>query len=176
MRVPELAQQTNTLVAIVLGAVLATLGGFVATLLEAHVRKRELQRASALMIGEVLASVRGLVRAIEDAHSRGDPFGGITLRLVRAGRREIECYERYRSVLSDLRSPDLRLSVHGVMVRLTLAIDGILEGDRRERELAYEYLLELAPTIDPLVERLVPLAGQPIQPYLALTGSLPPVV
>jgi hypothetical protein len=166
---PQAALHSETLAAVAMGALLATLGGFCATLLEAHVRRRELQRLAALTFGEVLASLQLVIGAISEAHGRGEPFGALTLRLVRAASREIETYERNRPALSDLRSPDLRLAIHGIMVRLALAMEGMLEssGDD-ERQRSYQYMLDIAPQLGPLVERLVPLAGQPIEPYEAV--------
>src|SRR6478672_2643121 len=104
--------QAQTLVAIVVGAVLATIGGFVATVLEARLHRGQRERTAALTFGEILASLRVLVRAIEDAHGRGSPFGPLTMRLMRGARREVDAYERSRPALSDLRNADLRLSVH----------------------------------------------------------------
>lgn len=172
VELPEAAYHAETLLAVALGAVLATVGGFLATLLEAHVRRRELQRSAALTFGEVLASLQLVTQAITEAHGRGEPFGAVTLRLVRAARREIDSYERNRTAISELRSPDLRLAIHGAMVRLALAVDGILEeASPQERERAYLYMLEIAPTLGPLVQRLVPLAGQPIEPYANLSTA-----
>jgi hypothetical protein len=166
IELPSYAHQTETLIAVVAGAVLATIGGFVATLIEARLHRRERERTAALLFGEVLASLGALIRAAAEAHGYGDPFGPLTLRILRGARRELEAYERTRPVLSDLRATDLRLAIHALVIRMTLAIDGVLEAQSAaEREGSYDYLLELAPQIDPLVHRLVPIAGQPIQPY-----------
>ena len=169
---PEYAHQAETLLAVGVGAVLATIGGFVATLLEARLHRRDRERTAALTFGEILASLRVLLRAIEDAHGRGEPFGPLTLRLLRGARREVDAYERNRPALSDLRTPDIRLSLHALMIRVTLALDGVLEAEGDAvREGSYSYLLSLAPAIDPLVQRLVPVAGQPITPYETLAHS-----
>jgi hypothetical protein len=168
---PE-AAHAETLIAVGVGAVLATIGGFVATLLEARMHRRDRERTAALTFGEILASLRLLIRAIEDAHGVGDPFGPLTLRLLRGARREIEAYERSRPALSDLRATDLRLAIHAVMIRIDLAIDGLLEEARPEdREGGYQYLITVAAKLDPLVRRLVPVAGQPIAPYEELTHA-----
>jgi hypothetical protein len=169
---PEFAHEAQTLVSIGVGAVLATIGGFIATLLEARLRRRERERTAALTFGEILASLRVLVRAAEDAHGRGDPFGPLTLRLLRGARREVEAYESNRQALSDLGSTDLRLSLHALMIRFTLALDGVIEAKAdNDRDGSYSYLLSLAPGIDPLVRRLVPLAGHSANPYEELTHT-----
>jgi hypothetical protein len=162
---PE-AAHAETLIAVGVGAVLATIGGFIATLIEARLHERRRERTAALTFGEILASISLLVRAVTSAHGVGDPFGPLTLRLLRSARREVEAYERSRPALSDLRSTDLRLEIHAVMIRLTLAIDGVLEAPLpADQQRAYEFLLLLGQKIDPLVRRLVPVAGQPIEPY-----------
>ena len=168
--IPEIGHEAQTLIAVGVGAVLATIGGFIATILEARLHRRDRERTAALTFGEILASLRVLIRAVEDAHGRGDPFGPLTMRLLRGCRREVDAYERSRPALSDLRNSDVRLSVHALMIRLTLAIDGAMEASADPDRLgSYDYLVHLAPGIDALVERLVPMAGQPISPYQALS-------
>jgi hypothetical protein len=172
LEIPEFAHETQTLVSIGVGAVLATIGGFIATLLEARLRRRERERTAALTFGEILASLRVLVRAAEDAHGRGDPFGPLTMRLLRGARREVEAYESNRQALSDLGSTDLRLSLHALMIRFTLALDGVIEAKADDdRNGSYSYLQSLAPGIDPLVRRFVPVAGHSTNPYEALTHT-----
>src|SRR3954471_15891165 len=94
--IPEIRHEATTLFAVGVGAVLATIGGFVATLLEARLRRRERERTAALTFGEILASLRVLVRAVEESHGHGAPFGPLTMRLLRGVRREVDAYERNR--------------------------------------------------------------------------------
>jgi hypothetical protein len=169
---PDFAQDADTLVAVAVGAILATLGGMVANLWEERQQRVRLERSAALIFGEILASLRVMMRAVDDAKGRGDPFGPLTMRLLRGARREVDAYERSRLALSDIRNADLRLSVHALMVRFALGIDATLETeDPAARELSYEYLLVLVPKINPLVNRLLPLAGQPVSPYDELTHT-----
>jgi hypothetical protein len=176
--IPEIGQEATTLFAVGVGAVLATVGGFVATLFEARMRRRERERTAAVTFGEILASLRVMIRASESSHSIGDPWGQLTLRLFRSARREVDCYERHRTALSDLRDTDLRLALHAAMIRVMLGLDGILEATSDEiRQGSYTYLLDVTPSLDDLVHRLIPLAGQPISPYDTLshhpTGRVP---
>jgi hypothetical protein len=168
--IPEIGPEASTLIAVGMGAGLATLGGFLATMYDAWLRRRERERTAALTFGEIVASLRVLVRAIEDLHKVGDPWGPLTMRVIRGARREMDAYERNRTALSDLRDIDLRLSLHAVMIRMALGLDGILEAaDKEQREGGLDYLLEIAPGLDDLVRKLVPIAGQPITPYDALS-------
>ncbi len=169
--IPEVASAAQTLFAVGVGAVLATAGGFLGTVLEDWLHARHRERTAALTFGEIMASLRVLIRATEDSHGRGDPFGPLTMRLLRACRRELDAYERSRLLLSDLRDTDLRLAVHALMIRLTLAIDGTMTpvDGNPERFGGYDYLIDLAPRLDELVERLTRAAGQPISPYQTLS-------
>ena len=117
----------DTLWAVVAGAVLATAGGFVATQLEAALRRRERQRSAAIMFGEMLSSLETIVGIASQSRLRGDPYGSITMRLLRAASRETETYERNRSTLYDLRDPELRVRIYVLMVQLTLALEGVSE-------------------------------------------------
>ena len=127
----HLDSQGETLWAVVTGAILATIGGLVATQLEARMRARERQRNAALMFGEILYSLETLSGIADETRGRGDPYGPITLRILRAGRRETETYERNRSILYDLRDAEVRIRIHVLMVQLTLALDGIVEASSR---------------------------------------------
>ncbi len=179
--IPEIGHEAQTLIAVAIGAVLATIGGFLATVFEARMHRRERERTAALTFGEILASLRVMIRASESSHAIGEPWGQLTLRLIRGARREIDCYERHRIALSDLRDTDLRLALHAAVIRVLLALDGILEATSDEiRQGSYEYLLDMAPALDDLVRRLAPVAGQSITPYEALshhpTSGAPSVV
>ena len=174
---------------VILGAFLATAGGLVANQLEwrAHTRRRE--RNAARFFGEVLSSFATILKRADETKKVGDPYGPITLRLLRSARREIDIYERNRENLLDLRDADLRARIHGLTIRLSLPIDGIFdvsqeigsleallrsrnldERDREEfgarvaemkerREAGYEFVLETAAEIGNVVAALAPLAG-----------------
>ena len=174
LEVPD-AHQAETLIAVAAGAVLATIGGFIATLLEARLHRRQRERTAALIFGEILASLRTLIRAVEDAHGIGDPFGPLTLRLVRGARREIEAYDRSRPALSDLRETGLRLDIHALVTRIALALDGLIEAESETYRVgSYDFLLSIAPGLDGLVRRLAPIAGQPVTPYESLVRAAQP--
>src|SRR5690349_9860987 len=94
--IPELGHEASTLIAVSIGAVLATIGGFLATLYEARLHRRERERTAALTFGEILASLRVLIRALESSHGIGDPWGALTMRVIKTARREVDAYERSR--------------------------------------------------------------------------------
>jgi hypothetical protein len=179
----------STLWQVILGAFLATGGGLVASQLEWRAQTRRRQRNAALFFGEVLSSFAMILKRADETRKIGDPYGPITLRMLRSARREIDIYERNRENLLDLHDAGLRARIHGLTIRLALPLDGISdaaqeigileaqlrsrnldERDREElsarvaeikerREAGYEYVLETAAEIDDVLAALSPLAG-----------------
>ncbi len=124
----DFAQQANTFWAVFLGAFLATIGGIAATQAEAWIHRRDRERDSARLFGEILTTLHALIRVAGQTRGIGDPYGPITLRMLRAARRELDVYDRNREALAELRDRDMRAHLHSFMVRLTMPIDGVLDG------------------------------------------------
>jgi len=191
----------ETLWAVILGAILATIGGFVSTNYEASFRRRERERGSALLFGEILSILELLVDMAKAARGRGDPYGTWTLRLLRAVRREAETYERNRESLYDLRDVRTRAQIHTVMVKVMLGLEGVFDATERievdsivnrqagldptsksevearlasafeERDRAFLALSETAVGIAPILEVLRPLAKQDFRVYSAVATA-----
>lgn len=173
----EFGPHAETLVAVVLGAVLATLSGLIGTHVEARLRRAERQRDSALFMGEMLLSLGVLIDETAARKKMGAPYGPITLRMLAAARRELDLYERRREQLYDVRDGALRGRIHSLIVRLTLPIDGILASTEslrmdpdqpalvEAREGAFDFMILLREEIEPVVTDLAKLAGEPIAPY-----------
>ncbi|MBP6012546.1 MAG: hypothetical protein KBA31_09990 [Alphaproteobacteria bacterium] len=117
----------DTLWAVGVGAVLATVGGFVATQLEHRVDAGRRQKQAALFFGEVMALLGVTVSAAERARGVGDPYGPVTMRLLRTIRREIDVYDRNRERLFELRDPALRARIHTTLLRTIMGVEGALE-------------------------------------------------
>jgi hypothetical protein len=180
----------ETLWGVVIGAVLATMGGFMATQLEGVLRRRERERNAALLFGEILSAVELVTRVTDETRGRGDPYGRLTIGLLRAVRRETDTYDRNREQLYDLRNAKVRAQIHGLMVRITIALEGIADAtshiasveaelnalkpdDPARPELAsqlatlaegrqatFNFMMEAAGQIKPIVAALRPLAKQ----------------
>jgi hypothetical protein len=164
----DFAPHADTLVAVVLGALLATLSGFAATLLESWFKRRERERDSALFFGELFSGLDVILQGAVGARGRGEPYGPITMRMLRVARRELDTYDRNRAGLYDLRDSDLRTAVHSLVVRMTIPIDGLIEGvdsTNEVRDLGFEFLLEGHAEIGPLVERLGKIARHSFAGY-----------
>jgi len=174
----DLPIHSETLWAVVLGALLATLSGLVATQFEAHLRRREREHDAALLFGEILYTLKILIRRADEARGRGDPYGRITLRLLSAVRRELDIYDRNREALYDLRDADLRIRLHTLVVRLGFGIesvrdphealqsltpapqDGSTDDLAAAREAGFAFLMESAAEIDDLLQALARPAGR----------------
>jgi len=180
----------GTLGQIMLGACLATAGGLAANQLEWHVQMRRRERNAALFFGEILSSFAIILKHAHETKQVGDPFGPITLRILRAARRELEIYERSRENILDLRDAGLRARIYGLAHRLAAPLDGIFDAtqeigtveaglrsrqleaeDRNEAErrlaalkerceASYEYIHGRVADIESVLAALAPLAGQ----------------
>lgn len=117
----------DTLWAVVLGAFLATLGGFLATQAENWFGRRERHRSASLLFADVLTGLGYLIHLAQQAKGRGEPYGPITLRLLRAARREIDIYDRNRESLYDLKDADLRIRIHTLVVSITMPLEGLFD-------------------------------------------------
>jgi hypothetical protein len=128
MRLPsfDLSSNGETLAAIVIGAILATASGMLATQFEAWLRRRERERDAALLFGEVFSTLHILLGNADASRLQGDPWGPVTIRILYGARKEIDVYDRNRERLYDLRSANLRARVHSLMVRMAMPLDGIL--------------------------------------------------
>ena len=113
-------------VAMIIGAFLASAGGFfVAWLLDRMERKRQ-ERSIALVCLDLLASLSVMTQLAQGARGRGDPYGPVTLRLVRGCQRDLDVYERNRERIADISDPDVRAEIYQCMARMALTIEGVL--------------------------------------------------
>jgi hypothetical protein len=186
---------TDTLWAVIIGAVLATVGGFAATQLEGFLRRRERERSAALLFGEILSVIELLAALADRSRGQGDPYGPFTMRLMRAVRRETDAYDRNRESLFDLRDAKLRAQIHALMVRITLTLEGVFDSDeqigltqtalkglqaddparaelterldsaRETRASAFDFVVETTAETKPIIEVLKPLARETFDAY-----------
>jgi len=123
----DFVSNLDTLWAVVAGAVLATAGGFVATQIEHRVDSRRREKQAALFFGEIMALLGVTVGAAGRARAIGDPYGPVTMRLLRMIRRELDVYDRNRERLFELKDPALRARIHVTLLRTTMGVEGALE-------------------------------------------------
>jgi len=184
----EFVSNLDTLWAVVAGAVLATAGGFVAAQIEHRVDTGRRERQAALFFGEVMALLGMTIEAAGRARGIGDPYGPVTMRLLRMVRREIDVYDRNRERLFELRDPALRARIHTALLRTMMGVEGALEaaaevnviegelanpdisGHRRDllqvrladqnerRSSGFDFLIESSEQADRLIKELEPIA------------------
>jgi len=180
----------STLWSVILGALLATMGGLVGGQLEWFFESRRRERDAALFFAELLSTLKIILDLAVNSRKIGDPYGPITLRFLRSARREIDIYERNRETLYAIRDGDLRANIHTTILRLTMPLDGLFdstsaietviaqlkaphlpEADREELELrlknirenrdgGFDFLTETAEQMKPLVASLGGLSGR----------------
>jgi hypothetical protein len=161
----DFSPHTDTLVAVVLGALLATVSGIAANQLEAFFQRRERERSAALLFGELMTTLKVMLDNATRTRAIGERYGPITRRMLHAARREIDIYDRHRVALLDLRDAALRVDIHSVMVRISMPLDGVLDsiaandGSDVAREQGYDYMMEVVTRLPDLVKRLGRLAG-----------------
>lgn len=112
--------------AILLGAFLASAGGFFVTWLLDRMERKRQERSIALVCLDLMASLSVMTDLANGSRGRGDPYGPFTMRLVRGCHRDIDVYERNRERIADISDPEIRAEIYQCMTRMTLALDGIL--------------------------------------------------
>jgi len=125
----------QTFLAVILGAVLAAVGGFAATQVGIWVDRSRRAKDAALLSGEILAGVGTLLRLAEEAALRGTFLDPLPCRLLSAARREIDVYDRNRELLFSLANANLRARLRGFIIRLSIPLDRLADGHARYVEL-----------------------------------------
>jgi hypothetical protein len=191
----------STVWAIVIGAVLATAGGLLATWIERKVERHHRERNAALFFGEMLSTLDVLLDFGTQTRTIGDPYGPITLRFLRSARREIDIYDRNRETLLFLQDGRLRARIHTVILRLSMPLDGIFDFtqeialteaqlkalarddlDREEisrriddlrlrRDGSFDFVAETASQLKALIADLEPVARQSFRPLAQAARS-----
>ena len=121
----------DTLLAVVVGAMLATAGGIFGEHYQDVIGRRRKERDAARFFGEVLISIDTLVDRALHSQKFGDPWGPVTMRLFRTAMREAEVYDRNRERLFDIRDVELRSRIHYHVVSEIFPLEAIIEGSDR---------------------------------------------
>lgn len=187
--VPNFGTPDNTLIAVTLGALLATLGGFFGARLEAWISRQERERDAALLLGEIVFTFVMLMKMASEAKAIGDPYGPITLRMLNAARREADAYDRNRERLTDMREPALRILTHKLMVSITMSLDAIAETTRQiaalpakapkalaedlagQRERSFQFVVDTLPQFEGVLAQLSRLAKVSFEGHEALARA-----
>jgi len=125
----------DTLLAVILGAVLATGGSLLAEMLQDRRSRKHRARDTARFIGEILTSIDQLIDLAVQSQGVGNPWGPVTLRLFENALREAAVYERNRERLFDIPDMELRMRIHGHVLSEIIPITAIIDQSRQLSEL-----------------------------------------
>ncbi|MEL6830390.1 MAG: hypothetical protein AAFO63_09675, partial [Pseudomonadota bacterium] len=121
----------DTLLAVIVGACLATGGALIAEIIQDRLSRRRRQRDAARFFGELVASLAQLFDLALASRTSGDPWGSYTVRLFDVARVEADTYIRNRERLFDIEDMDLRFAVHEHILRFSMPIADLV--DRSEK-------------------------------------------
>lgn len=121
----------DTLLAVIVGALLATVGGLVAEHFEDRIERKRRERDAARFFGEIMSSIDLLVDRAIHSQKFGDPWGPVTMRLFRTAMREAEVYDRNRERLFDIQDMELRARIHYHVISEIFPLEAIIEGSDR---------------------------------------------
>jgi type II secretory pathway pseudopilin PulG len=117
----------DTLIAVAIGAILATGGALIAELIQDRLNVKRRERDAARFFGEILSSVDRILDFAFHTQTIGDKWGSVSKRMFRMALREAGVYERNRERLFDIRDMGLRTRIHTHFLVETFPIEAIIE-------------------------------------------------
>lgn len=131
----DLVGNLDTLLAVTVGAVLATLGALFAELIEDRMNRRRRERDAARFFGEILTTMGRTIDMALASQKIGDPWGPVTQRMFRMAQREAGVYERNRERLFDINDMSLRARIHQHFLTEYFPIEAIVDNSAAIDEL-----------------------------------------
>ena len=128
----------DTLLAVIIGAVLATGGAMIAELVQDRLSIKRNERDAARFFGEILASVDLILDRAFASLELGERWGEVTLRLFRTALNEARIYERNRERLFEIRGIELRRRIHLHFLTEMVPLVALIETSRDIKELQKE--------------------------------------
>lgn len=125
----------DTLLAVIVGAVLATGGAMIAELVQDRLGQKRKERDAARFFGEILATVDRILDRAVASMAVGDRWGDVTVRLFRTALNEAAIYERNRERLFELRDMQLRQDIHTHFLTEMVPLVALTEDSREIAEL-----------------------------------------
>lgn len=117
----------DTLIAVTIGAILATSGALIADLIQGRLNRKRDERDAARFFGEILSSVDRILDFAFHSQTIGDKYGSVSKRFFRLALREAGVYERNRERLFDIRDMGLRTRIHTHFLVETFPIEAIID-------------------------------------------------
>ena len=125
----------DTLLAVFIGALLATGGALIAEIIQDKRNRKRCERDAARFFGDILTSFDRVLDFTFRSQTIGDPWGPTTLRLFKTALREAQVYERNRERLFDIREMGLRNRIHTHFLTETFPLEAIIEGCEQLHEI-----------------------------------------
>ncbi len=123
----EFLGNLDTLLAVFIGAILATGGALVAEIIQERTNRKRRERDAARFFGDILKSIDQILDFAFHSQSIGEKWGGVSLRLFKTALKEAEVYERNRERLFDILDMDLRSRIHSHFLTETFPIEALIE-------------------------------------------------
>lgn len=117
----------DTIIAVVIGAVLATGGALIAEIWQDKLGRGRRERDAARFFGEIVSSAGQIFDLACRSQTIGERWGPVTLNFYKVALREAAIYERNRERLFDLQDMELRFALHGHVLRFTVAIESCID-------------------------------------------------
>jgi hypothetical protein len=123
----DLVGNLDTLLAVTVGAMLATLGALFAEMIEDRMNRKRRGRDAARFFGEILTTMGRTIDMAIASQKIGDPWGPVTQRMFRMAQREAGVYERNRERLFDIDDMNLRARIHAHFLTEYFPIEAIVD-------------------------------------------------
>ena len=123
----EYVGNLDTLLAVCVGAVLATGGALVADVIQERAGRKRRERDAARFFGEILTSIDRILDVAFASQEIGERWGSVTRRLYRTAQNEAGVYERNRERLFDIRDMGLRSRIHEHFLSKSVCVTAVLE-------------------------------------------------
>jgi len=117
----------DTLLAVCLGAVLATFGALIAERIQERRNHKRRERDAARFFGDILTSLDQVLDFTFQSQTFGDPWGALTQRLFKTALREAQIYERNRERLFDIQDMKLRSRIHIHFLTETFPLEALID-------------------------------------------------
>ena len=187
----DAVSNASTLIGVVVGAVVATLGSFAASWYERRMLRREREADAALVFAEILRTLSLQISVLRATHARGDPFGlDHHPHGARACAARSTSTTATASACSWCATRNLRPRTNALLARITFAVDRVLDNtdalagrpsDAEREELAagraqaFEFLVESADELPGVIAEFAALANTRLAEFdLASIGFAPP--
>lgn len=121
----------DTLIAVIIGAILATFGALIAELIQDRSNRKRRERDAARFFGDILMTIDQILNFTFNSQKIGDRWGRATMRLFKTALREAAVYERNRERLFDLHDIHLRSSIHSYFLMKTVPLEALIETDEK---------------------------------------------